>query len=91
MTREFQPAVTSFEDVQNDWDVLNRATSNHILLDSGFVASLLRHFANGNVTVGISEQGSPLERVVETSASVAAGRGLEIPSGSHTVAMQTSK
>jgi CelD/BcsL family acetyltransferase involved in cellulose biosynthesis len=55
MTWKFQPAKPSFEDAQEDWDSINRAGNNHILLDSGFVAPLLRHFANGNVTLAVRD------------------------------------
>lgn len=51
MTWRFQPANGGFEDAQEEWDLVNRARGNHILLDSGFVSPLLRQFANGNVTL----------------------------------------
>jgi hypothetical protein len=55
MTWKFQPAAASFEEVRNDWDALNQRTSNHILLDSGFVAPLLRYFPEGAVLLGSSD------------------------------------
>lgn len=51
MTWKFQPAATNFENVREDWDSLNSANGNHILLDSGFVSPLLRHFGNGNIVL----------------------------------------
>jgi hypothetical protein len=55
MTWEFQPATASFEEIRNDWDALNQRIGNHILLDSGFVAPLLRHFREGEVLLGSSD------------------------------------
>jgi GNAT acetyltransferase-like protein len=54
MTWIFQPASTSFEQHRSAWDRINHARSNHILLDSGFVSSLLRHFSVEPVLLGIS-------------------------------------
>lgn len=54
MSWKFQPAVGLFEEVRKDWDALNRAQHNHILLDSRFVASLLRHFGSRDVVLGIN-------------------------------------
>jgi hypothetical protein len=51
MTWKFGPARTRFEPAREDWDAINRAGANHVLLDSGFVGPLLRHFANGHVTL----------------------------------------
>jgi CelD/BcsL family acetyltransferase involved in cellulose biosynthesis len=52
MTWEFQPAAETFEKTRNDWDALNQSAGNHILLDSGFVAPLLRHFPDQGVLLG---------------------------------------
>jgi hypothetical protein len=64
MTWSLEPALTSFESASKDWDSINRIGPNHILLDSGFVGPLLRHFANGNVTlarrVNAAEKGMTL-------------------------------
>lgn len=40
------------------WDEINRSRGDHILLDSGFVAPLLRNFDNGKVLLGIEEADS---------------------------------
>jgi GNAT acetyltransferase-like protein len=55
MSWEFQPAVEAFEEVRKDWDALNRAQHNHILLDSRFVAPLLRHFESPGVLLGVND------------------------------------
>jgi hypothetical protein len=55
MSWKFQPAVEAFEEVRKNWDALNRAQHNHILLDSRFVSLLLRHFGSRNILVGISD------------------------------------
>ena len=55
MTWSFLPALDAFQQHRDRWDALNRAQSNHILLDSGFVLALLRHFASPKVLLGINE------------------------------------
>jgi hypothetical protein len=64
MTWRFEPAKASFEGARKDWDANNQAGANHILLDSGFVGPLLRHFANDRVTLAsrldTSEKGMAL-------------------------------
>jgi hypothetical protein len=55
MSWKFQPAVGSFEEARGTWDALNQEHGNHVLLDSGFVSPLLRHFANGNVTLAVND------------------------------------
>lgn len=52
MTWSFRPALKNFEAARGDWDSLNHSQYDHILLDSGFVAPLLRHFGSGDVLLG---------------------------------------
>jgi hypothetical protein len=58
MTWRFQPAAQNFAALSETWDAINRARGNHILLDSGFVAPLLRNFDNGKALIGIEESDS---------------------------------
>src|ERR1039457_7362631 len=58
MTWSFHPALDAFHQLRDRWDALNLAQNNHILLDSGFVAALLRHFASRDVVLGINEEAS---------------------------------
>jgi len=53
MSWEFQSGMNGFEKARRDWDSLNRSCGNHILLDSAFVAALLRWFPNKHVKLGI--------------------------------------
>ena len=55
MPWKFQPAATNFEPLRSLWDATNRALGDHILLDSGFVAPLLKHFSGQPVTLGFNE------------------------------------
>lgn len=55
MSWSFHPALDKFPQQRDRWDALNLAQDNHILLDSGFVASLLTHFASRDVVLGIDE------------------------------------
>jgi CelD/BcsL family acetyltransferase involved in cellulose biosynthesis len=43
-------------DFASRWDELNRGLHNHVLLDSDFVAPLVRHFASPRVLLGVSEE-----------------------------------
>lgn len=53
MSWSFKLALGPFDEVLNDWDALNRSRSNHLLLDSRFVAALLRHFGGRGVLLGV--------------------------------------
>lgn len=64
MSWTFQPAKPAFDEMYQTWDSVNRAGANHILLDSGFISPLLRHFANGNV--------------IQATRSDSAGRGMAL-------------
>jgi hypothetical protein len=48
------PAAEAFERYRDLWDELNRSYGSHILLDSRFVGSLLRHFASPEVRLAVS-------------------------------------
>jgi hypothetical protein len=54
---QFKPAASAFPMIRDDWDAINRAHTNHILLDSGFVAPLLRHFGGGDVVLAAGTNG----------------------------------
>jgi CelD/BcsL family acetyltransferase involved in cellulose biosynthesis len=49
----FQKANTAFASHKNEWDSLNRASGNHILLDSRFVEPLIKHFESDDVTLAV--------------------------------------
>jgi hypothetical protein len=53
----FQSARDTFDDHRERWDEINKRCGNHILLDSAFVSSLIRHFASSETLLGISEDG----------------------------------
>ena len=42
----FLNARASFDKYREKWDEINKKCGNHILLDSVFVSSLIRHFAS---------------------------------------------
>ncbi len=65
----FHPALESFDQFRGRWDALNRAQDNHILLDSGFVAILLRHFGSRRVVLAIREDdANPAMALIERRA-----------------------
>jgi hypothetical protein len=55
MAWNFKPAAASFEAACADWDSLNLARGHHLLLDSKFVAPLLRHFGQNGVMLGFNK------------------------------------
>src|ERR1700758_3292314 len=60
MPWKFKSARDTFEEARKDWDALNRSRGNHLLLDSKFVAPLLRHFEQEGVVLGIHDgNGNP--------------------------------
>jgi Acetyltransferase (GNAT) domain len=54
MTWVFRPATDCFQESISEWDALNQSIHNHILLDSGFVSLLLRHFGGHDIWYGRS-------------------------------------
>jgi hypothetical protein len=54
MNWTFLPAAEAFDQTRQDWDALNRSLHGHILLDSGMVGPLIRHFGAGEVVLGVS-------------------------------------
>jgi Acetyltransferase (GNAT) domain len=48
------PARAEFEKHAPEWDALNRARGNHVLLDSRFVAALIRSFAKPSTLFAVS-------------------------------------
>ena len=68
-TWSFHPALDAFDQFRERWDVLNLGQNNHILLDSGFVAILLRHFGSRDVVLAINEDaGNPAMALIERRA-----------------------
>ena len=53
---EYSPARTSFVSMREEWDSLNRAGYDHVLLDSRFVASSLRWLGGEDVLVGVQKE-----------------------------------
>jgi Acetyltransferase (GNAT) domain len=72
MSWTFEPAAEAFEKLRTDWDALNRSQHNHVLLDSAFVAPLIRHFGDGKVLVGVSNDASApgMVLVVKTAPGI---------------------
>jgi hypothetical protein len=53
----FYSAVPHFEQFRKDWDVLNQLhNQNHILLDSRFVAVLLKHFGSAHTILAVNDE-----------------------------------
>jgi len=52
MSWTFQSASKSFHDARKQWDDLNRASTNHPLLDSDFVEPLLQQFGDDRIVLG---------------------------------------
>jgi len=51
----FRNVRDAFDSFRDRWDELNNRCGNHILLDSIFVGSLIRHFASDGILLGVSE------------------------------------
>ena len=51
-------ARETFTRHREQWNELNKSLGNHLLLDSGFVEILLRHFASANTLLGVLNNGS---------------------------------
>ncbi len=51
----FHNALHSFPSFSKDWDCINRERGNHILLDSRFMESLLRHFGSEKMLLAVCE------------------------------------
>jgi Acetyltransferase (GNAT) domain len=64
MSWKFESATKNFDSLRATWDECNRLRGGHILLDSGFVSPLLKHFANREVLFGYNtdsaDQGAAL-------------------------------
>jgi CelD/BcsL family acetyltransferase involved in cellulose biosynthesis len=54
---KFYPAVQAFPRYRKEWDQLNGAQGNHLLLDSDFVLPLLRYFGTAQTMLGICQDG----------------------------------
>lgn len=54
MAWTLHPASEAFEQYRGLWDELNRNSASHILLDSAFVALLIRHFGSPRVRLAVS-------------------------------------
>ncbi len=72
MSWKFSSAAQSFDSLRTLWDECNRAGSNHILLDSGFVSPLVKHFANGKVLLASNSGSADLGAALVVSR----GKGL---------------
>ena len=67
MSWTFQPAAQSFAAGRQQWDELNRKSTNHVLLDSDFVEPLLRHFGGDNVVLASRNGGNPGMALLQNS------------------------
>jgi CelD/BcsL family acetyltransferase involved in cellulose biosynthesis len=54
----FEDARETFGRHRERWDEINKASGNHLLLDSAFVELLIRHFASADTLLGRSNGGS---------------------------------
>jgi len=50
------PAAHTFQEYRDSWDRLNKATHNHILLDSSFVVPLIENFGTTDVQLGVYDE-----------------------------------
>jgi hypothetical protein len=65
----FTPAATAFYEARAEWDAINRAAGDHVLLDSRFVATLLRHFGDPGLVLARHHDGrQPAMAVVRRRA-----------------------
>jgi len=55
MTWSVYAASEAFDRHREAWDALNRASGNHVLLDAGFVAILIRHFGHPGLKLAVSQ------------------------------------
>jgi hypothetical protein len=55
MTWSLYAASDAFDGHREAWDALNRASGNHVLLDAGFVATLIRHFGHPGLKLAVSQ------------------------------------
>src|SRR5262245_10014357 len=58
MKWHFLNARECFQGVRKDWDALNQLRGNHILLDSRFVVTLIKHFGTRDTRLALSIDGS---------------------------------
>jgi hypothetical protein len=56
MSWQYTAAQQTFAERADEWDVLNRAAHNHILLDARFVAAALRWFGGPDVLLGMNDK-----------------------------------
>src|SRR5262245_39583826 len=54
----FLNAKIRFAELHQEWDSLNRARGNHVLLDSRFVAGLIEHFGDDDTVLAIDRNGT---------------------------------
>ncbi len=64
----FAPAKHSFAEFRSLWDSVNSSHSNHVLLDSDFVESLIRYFGSAKLLVGMSENSHRAMALVHPTA-----------------------
>lgn len=55
MSWQFHQAAQNFGSASKEWDAINLSRGNHVLLDSGFVSSLVRCFGKDEVLLGSNE------------------------------------
>lgn len=55
MTWSLYAASDAFDRHREAWDALNRASGNHVLLDAGFIATLIRHFGHPGLKLAVSQ------------------------------------
>lgn len=57
MAWRFHKALEAFPSFTSGWDAINRQCGNHILLDSRFMAPLLRHFGTEKTLLAVRDHG----------------------------------
>ena len=64
MSWKFLNARETFHQYRSTWDGLNKAQGNHVLLDSMFVGSLIRHFGSEQTLLGITDSNNSAGMVI---------------------------
>lgn len=72
MTWLFLDATSSFPNFAKEWDALNEVRTNHILLDSRFLSSLITHFGSKKTVLAVNGRGPAwgMALLVKTSAGL---------------------
>jgi hypothetical protein len=70
MAWEHSPALQHFERLRSDWDRLNQASHDHLLLDSRFVGPALRCFGDDDVLLAVDADSQSMALVRRTGPGI---------------------